>query len=152
MLIWWETYRSVYATQPLSFSAVPPVLIQGGIGKASHVFKSGMLFLFNSYASPLDLGPTVEIFGWFCLLSDRKAETRRFPAGNPGAGEARQVRGDGVSQPTSSGSTTAREDTTEGQENSRKTHKKRHEWELGEQKYGLGAMMLKIRTSAITLA
>lgn len=151
MLIWWDTYRSVYATKPLSFSAIPPALIQGVICRASHVFKSSMLFTFNSYASLLDPGHTQEIISWFCLLGDRKTKPNVFLLVTPELRRLGEVLGDGVSQPTSSGSTTARGDTKQGQENSRKTHKK-HEWELGEQRYGLRAMTLRIWTSAVTIA
>lgn len=89
-------------------------------------------------------------FGFAFSMSE-KTKTSVFLLVTPELGRLGEVLGDGVSQPTSSGSTTARGGTKQGQENSRKTHKK-HDRELGEKRYGLGAMILKTEMSAITIA
>lgn len=60
----------------------------------------------------------------FAFRVTEKMKTSVFLLVTPELQRLGEVLGDGVSQPTSSGSTTAWGDTKHGQENSRKTHKK----------------------------
>jgi len=104
----------------LSFSAVPPVTIQGVVCKASHVFKSSILSLFNSYASLLDPGQTVEIAFWMT----EQTKSRVFLLVSPELGRLGELLGDGVSQPTSSGSPTAPGTPGEGRKTREKPRQK----------------------------